>query len=83
MLLKRKVEKKVRYTKENYRMLDEFYKQRIQQIHIVGEYANLMVRDYDAALQYVSDYFMMDYRRFINKYFKEEYFEEKFVVHLY
>ena len=72
MYLCRKVEKKVRYTKENYRMLDEFYKQRIQQIHIVGEYANLMVRDYDAALQYVSDYFMMDYRRFINKYFKEE-----------
>ena len=72
MQLKRKVERKTRYTKENYHLLDEFYKQRIQQIHIVGEYANLMVRDYDAALQYVSDYFTMDYRRFINKYFKEE-----------
>ncbi len=72
MQLERKVERKARYTKENYRLLDEFYKQRIQQIHIVGEYANLMVRDYDAALQYVSDYFTMDYRRFINKYFKEE-----------
>ena len=32
-------------------MLNEFYKQKIQQIHIVGEYADLMVRDYDAALQ--------------------------------
>lgn len=72
MQLSRKVERKARYTKENYRLLDEFYKQRIQQIHIVGEYANLMVRDYDAALQYVSDYFTMDYRRFINKYFKED-----------
>ncbi len=72
MQLNRKVERKTRYSKENYRLLDEFYKQRIQQIHIVGEYANLMVRDYDAALQYVSDYFTMDYRRFINKYFKEE-----------
>ena len=70
--LSRKVERKARYTKENYRLLDEFYKQRIQQIHIVGEYANLMVRDYDAAPQYVSDYFTMDYRRFINKYFKED-----------
>ena len=70
--LNRKVERKARYTKESYRLLDEFYKQRIQQIHIVGEYANLMVRDYDAALQYVSDYFTMDYRRFINKYFKED-----------
>ena len=71
MQLSRKVERKVRYTKENYRLLDEFYKQRIQQIHIVGEYANLMVRDYNAALQYVNDYFTMDYRRFINKYFKD------------
>lgn len=72
MQLSRKVERKARYTKDNYRLLDEFYKQRIQQIHIVGEYANLMVRDYDAALQYVSDYFTMDYRRFITKYFKED-----------
>lgn len=29
-----------------------------------------MVRDYDAALQYVQDYFNMDYRKFISKYFK-------------
>ena len=72
MCLNRKVERKTRYNKENYRLLDEFYKQRIQQIHIVGEYANLMVRDYDAALQYVSDYFTMDYSRFIGKYFKED-----------
>lgn len=70
--LKRKVERKMRYTKDNYRLLDEFYKQRIQQIHIVGEYANLMVRNYNAALQYVSNYFTMDYRRFINKYFRED-----------
>ena len=34
-------------------------KQKIQQIHIVGEYANLMVRDYNAALQYVRDYFQI------------------------
>ncbi len=45
-------------------MLNEFYKQKIQQIHIVGEYANQMVRDYDAALHYVQDYFQMDYQRF-------------------
>ena len=61
---------KLRYKIDDYRMLNEFYKQKIQQIHIVGEYANLMVRDYQAALQYVQDYFNMDYRRFIAKYFK-------------
>ncbi len=70
--LNRLVDRRARYGKEQYRMLDEFYKQRIRQIHIVGEYANLMVRDYDAALQFVSDYFTLDYRKFINKYFKGE-----------
>ena len=34
----------------------------------MGEYANLMVCDYDAALQYVQDYFQMDYKRFVSKY---------------
>ena len=67
---------KLRYKQEDYRMLDEFYKQKRQQIHIVGEYANMMVRDYGAALQYVQDYFQMDYKRFISKYFKGERLEE-------
>lgn len=67
---------KYRYKLEDYRMLDEFYKQKRQQIHIVGEYANMMVRDYNAALQYVQDYFQMDYKRFISKYFKGERLKE-------
>ena len=61
-----------RYKQEDYRMLNEFYRQKIQQVHIVGEYANLMVRDYNAALQYVQDYFQMDYKAFVRKYFKGE-----------
>ena len=63
---------KLRYKLEDYRMLDEFYKQKIQQVHIVGEYANLMVRDYAAAQKYVQDYFQMDYKHFVSKYFKGE-----------
>ncbi|MDD7606241.1 MAG: RecQ family ATP-dependent DNA helicase, partial [Prevotellaceae bacterium] len=70
MEIRRIKDSKLRYKIDDYRMLNEFYKQKIQQIHIVGEYANLMVRDYQAALQYVQDYFNMDYRRFIAKYFK-------------
>ncbi len=70
MAIKRTKELRLRYKQEDYRMLNEFYKQKIQQIHIVGEYANLMVRDYNTALQYVQDYFQMDYHRFISKYFK-------------
>lgn len=73
MEIKRLVtDNKIRYKNDDYRMLSEFYKQKIQQIHIVGEYANLMVRDYNAALQFVNDYFAMDFRRFIAKYFKGE-----------
>ena len=73
MEIKRKVfDNKIRYKVDDYRMLDEFYKQKIRQIHIVGEYANLMVRDYDAALQFVQDYFQMDFKKFISKYFKGE-----------
>lgn len=70
MAIKRIKEPRLHYKQEDYRMLNEFYKQKIQQIHIVGEYANLMVRDYNAALQYVQDYFQMDYHCFISKYFK-------------
>ena len=70
MAIRRIKESRLRYKQEDYRMLNEFYKQKIQQIHIVGEYANLMVSDYNAALQYVQDYFQMDYQRFITKYFK-------------
>lgn len=72
MIIQRNAERARRYGKEQYRLLDEFYRQRIQQIHIVGEFANLMVRDYDAAMQFVSDYFLTDYRDFIVKYFKGE-----------
>lgn len=70
MDIRRLKDSRFRYRQDDYRMLNEFYRQKIQQIHIVGEYANLMVRDYGAALQYVSDYFRMDYRKFISKYFK-------------
>lgn len=70
MNIQRVKDNKSRYKVDDYRILNEFYKHKIQQVHIVGEYANLMVRDYNAALQYVQDYFRMDYRKFISKYFK-------------
>ena len=73
MEIKRLVtDNRIKYKVDDYRFLDEFYKQKIRQIHIVGEYANLMVRDYNAALQFVQDYFQMDFRKFISKYFKGE-----------
>ena len=76
MNIRRVKDNKLRYKQDDYRMLNEFYKQKIQQVHIVGEYANLMVRNYDAALQYVQDYFQMDYKRFVSKYFKGDRVQE-------
>lgn len=61
---------KIRYKNEDYRQLNEFYQNRIQQIHIVGEYANMMLKNYDDALHFVDDYFHLEYRTFIAKYFK-------------
>ncbi len=73
MEIKRLVaDNRIQYKVDDYRFLDEFYKQKIRQVHIVGEYANLMVKDYHAALQFVQDYFQMDFRKFISKYFKGE-----------
>lgn len=72
MDIKRIKDIKSRYKMDDYRMLDEFYKLKIQQIHIVGEYANLMVRDYQAAMQFVQDYFHMDYKKFVAQYFRGE-----------
>ena len=72
MQLERKVERRTQYGKEQYRLLDAFYKQRMQQIHIVGEYANMMVKNHPAALKYVNDYFTQDYNLFIKQYFKGE-----------
>lgn len=63
------LDNKIRYKQEDYRQLNEFYQQKIQQIHIVGEYANMMVRSYYEALQFVNDYFQMDYKKFLAHYF--------------
>ena len=71
-----KLDNRIQYKRDDYQKLNTFYQQRIQQIHIVGEYAHLMVKDYDEALQFVSDYFQMDYRGFLAKYFKGNRLEE-------
>ena len=58
------------YRKKDYKDLEEYYSQRRQMIHIVGEYARLMARDYEEAAEFGSDYFAMDYMLFVRKYFK-------------
>lgn len=57
------------FTKENYKKLENFYEQKVEQIHIVGEYARKMYSNYEEAMIFVDDYFTIDYKKFINKYF--------------
>lgn len=63
---------KKRYTKEDYQRLSQFYENKIQQIHIVGEYAKKMITDYKEALQFVDDYFQLNYSSFLSRYFKSD-----------
>lgn len=59
-----------RYKLEDYQKLADFYENKIQQIHIVGEYARKMIADYKEALQFVDDYFRMNYPIFLHRYFR-------------
>jgi ATP-dependent DNA helicase RecQ len=61
---------KRRYKADDYQKLSLFYENKIQQIHIVGEYAQKMIDNYRDALQFVEDYFQLNYASFLNKYFK-------------
>ncbi|QHT66185.1 RecQ family ATP-dependent DNA helicase [Rhodocytophaga rosea] len=60
---------KKQYTNEDHEKLDKFYQNKTQQIHIVGEYAKKMITSYQEALQFTDDYFTLDYKAFLKKYF--------------
>jgi len=60
---------KKRFTSQDYQSLHQFYENRVQQIHIIGEYAAKMVEDYKGALLFTEDYFQLNYDAFLRKYF--------------
>ncbi|KPP98447.1 MAG: ATP-dependent DNA helicase RecQ [Bacteroidetes bacterium HLUCCA01] len=60
---------KKQYTKDDYQKLNDHYENKTQQIHIVGEYAKKMIEDYSGALQFVEDYFQLNYSAFLKRYF--------------
>ena len=69
---RQEMDNRIHYKKEDYRKFEEFYLQRVQQVHIVAEFAHLMMGSYEEALEFVNDYFSMDYMLFKRKYFKGE-----------
>ncbi|MEP6646015.1 MAG: RecQ family ATP-dependent DNA helicase [Saprospiraceae bacterium] len=61
---------RVQYKEQDYQKLSDFYDHKVQQIHIVGEYAKKMIDDYTGALKFVDDYFQLNFPSFLSKYFK-------------
>ena len=57
------------FNKEDYRKMEEFYAQKVQQIHIVGDYAKKCIDNYASALKFVNDYFSQNYQDFVSQYF--------------
>ena len=69
MRIKRIAETDKRYNKEHYRHLQDYYVNKIKQIHIVGEYARKMLESDESAREFVEDYFFMKNDFFMHKYF--------------
>ncbi len=61
---------RVQYKEQDYQKLSDYYDHKVQQIHIVGEYAKKMIDDYSGALKFVDDYFQLNFPSFLSKYFK-------------
>ncbi len=58
------------FTLADYATLAKHYERKIEQIHIVGEYARRMLEDKSLAGEFAKDYFAQDYAQFLKKYFK-------------
>ena len=62
-------ESKRRYTKGDYSPLEQHYKERIFQVHVMNEYARLGLEKIKQALELVVAYFTLDRASFIQRYF--------------
>lgn len=64
-----KVSQKNRYTKEEYKIrMAKHYQQKIESIHIMGEYAHRLLDNKESAALFMKDYFIMSYGDFKRKY---------------
>jgi len=57
------------FTKDDYKKLKIFYEGKIEQIHIMGEYAKKLLLNYSMSIRFVDDYFKLPYDKFVSKYF--------------
>ncbi|MDR1063959.1 MAG: RecQ family ATP-dependent DNA helicase [Azoarcus sp.] len=62
-------DKSGRYTKTDYERLDEHYRERRIQVHVMREYAEMALEGVAAAFRLVLDYFTCNTPRFMKRYF--------------
>lgn len=62
-------EEKTNFLKENYQALDEFYREKRIQVHVMREYAELALKEMAEALRFVLSYFTDNKQRFLKHYF--------------
>ncbi|MER2998957.1 RecQ family ATP-dependent DNA helicase [Pontibacter populi] len=60
------------YTKEDYAKLERHYEKKVEQIHIIGKYAEKQIRNHIEALSFVDDYFRLGYEAFVQRHFRNE-----------
>ncbi len=70
LTLRLTAEKGRKYTKEDYAALSAHYGEKNVQIHVMNEYADLGRKNMVLAQAFAADYFAMNDKDFINKYFK-------------
>lgn len=68
-IIRRQENNRKQYTLDDFEQLACYYQSKAEQIHIVGEYAKKQLRQQEEALQFVDDYFVLDYDDFLSKYF--------------
>ncbi|WP_162055887.1 RecQ family ATP-dependent DNA helicase [Pontibacter pamirensis] len=60
------------YTLEDYGKLQRHYDKKVEQIHIMGEYAKKQLRNHVEAISFVDDYFRLGYEAFVQRHFRNE-----------
>lgn len=61
---------KQKFTLSDYSKMKKHYEHKVQQIHVVGEYAKKRMHNYKEALDYVNDYFTLSFSDFMQKHFQ-------------
>jgi ATP-dependent DNA helicase RecQ len=64
-----KVGQKIKYTKDEYKKrMSKHYRQKVESIHIMGEYAKRLLINKKEALEFMKDYFILEFDDFKKKY---------------